>query len=344
MKFLDQAKINVRGGAGGAGCASFRREKYVEFGGPDGGGGGRGGDVVALCVEGLNTLIDLRYRQHFRGAKGRPGAGGNRSGAAGADAVVSLPAGTQIVTEDGHDKIADLTAPGERVVLAHGGRGGFGNIHYKSATNRAPRRADAGTAGEERWLWLRLKLIADAGLIGLPNAGKSTLLAALSHARPKIAAYPFTTLHPVLGLVERNHEGFVMADIPGIIAGAHEGAGLGDRFLGHIERCSVLVHLVDGLDEGVAERYQTLRRELALYGSGLAEKPEIVALSKCDALGEPERAEREAELAAAAHAPVASISAHSGAGLDSLLARVRAAVAASRTDADPVPPHAIGLR
>ena len=342
MKFLDQAKINVRGGAGGAGCASFRREKYVEFGGPDGGDGGRGGDVVAGCVDGLNTLIDLRYRQHFRAANGRPGAGRNRTGAAGADTVVAVPAGAQVVAEDGAQTIADLTAVGERVVLAHGGRGGFGNARYKSATNRAPRRADPGTPGEERWLWLRLKLIADAGLVGLPNAGKSTLLAALSNARPKVAAYPFTTLHPALGLVERDHDGFVMADIPGVIAGAHEGAGLGDRFLGHIERCHVLVHLVDGTVDGVAERYRTLRRELVLYGHGVAEKAEVVALSKCDALGDSARERLVTELKAAAGASVAAISAHSGAGIEPLLARVRDAIAAAREEV--APPCVVGRR
>ena len=340
MKFLDQAKINVRGGAGGDGCASFRREKYVEFGGPDGGDGGRGGSVVAACVDGLNTLIDLRYRQHFRAANGRPGAGRNRTGAAGAEALVAVPAGTQILTEDKAHTIADLTTVGQRAVLARGGRAGFGNARYKSATNRAPRRADAGAPGEERWLWLRLKLIADAGLVGLPNAGKSTLLAALSQARPKVAAYPFTTLHPVLGLVEAGDEAFVMADIPGVIAGAHEGAGLGDRFLGHIERCSVLVHLVDGAEEGSAARYHAMRRELALYGRGLDEKPEIVVLTKCDTLADTKRETRAAELAAAAHAPVAPISAHSGAGLDSLLARVRSAVARE----DLAPPDAAGRR
>ena len=335
MKFLDQAKINVRGGAGGAGSASFRREKYVEFGGPDGGDGGAGGSVVAACADGLNTLIDLRYRQHFRAANGRPGAGRDRTGAAGADTVVAVPAGTQIIAEDGAGTIADLTAVGERVVLAHGGRGGFGNAHYKSATNRAPTRADPGAPGDEQWLWLRLKLIADAGLVGQPNAGKSTLLAALSHARPKVAAYPFTTLHPVLGLVEAGHQAFVIADIPGVIAGAHEGAGLGDRFLGHIERCRVLVHLVDGAEEGLTERYRTMRHELALYGRGLAEKPEVVALTKCDALDDAAREQRTAELAAVARAPVAPISAHSGAGLDALLARIRAAIAATAASAEP---------
>ena len=344
MKFLDQAKINVRGGAGGGGAVSFRREKHIARGGPDGGHGGRGGDVVAACVAGLNTLIDLRYRQHFRAANGRHGAGRDRSGAAGADTVIALPAGTQILDEDGTASIADLTAVGERIVLARGGRGGFGNAHYKSGTNRAPRRAEPGAAGEERWLWLRLKLIADAGLIGLPNAGKSTFLAAVSHARPKVADYPFTTLHPVLGLVERGGEDFVMADIPGLVAGAHEGRGLGDRFLGHIERCGVLVHLVDGTGHDIAERYRTLRREIAAYGRGLADKPEIVALSKCDAVGEPARERRLAELAAAAGAHVAAVSALTGAGLEPLLARIRAAIGASRAGADLTPPQAVGVR
>ncbi len=252
MKFLEQAKIHVKSGDGGGGCLSFRREKNVEFGGPDGGDGGRGGDVVAVCVDGLNTLIDFRYHQHFKAQKGVHGMGKNRTGARGKDVEVRVPAGTQILGEDNETVVADLTTPGERAVLAKGGDGGFGNVHYKSATNRAPRRCDPGWPGETHWRWLRLKLIADAGLVGLPNAGKSTFLAAVSRARPKIAEYPFTTLHPVLGVVGFDHEELVLADIPGLIEGAHEGKGVGDRFLGHVERCGVLLHLVDGTLHDVA--------------------------------------------------------------------------------------------
>jgi GTPase len=246
MKFLDQAKIYIRSGDGGAGCVSFRREKFIEFGGPDGGNGGRGGDVVAECVDGLNTLIDYRYQQHFKGRTGGHGMGKNRSGAAGSSVVLKVPKGTQIFDADNETFLVDLTELGERAVLAKGGNGGFGNAHFKSSTNRAPRRANPGLPGEERTIWLRLKLIADAGLVGLPNAGKSTFLAAVSAARPKIADYPFTTLHPQLGVVAIDGREFVLADIPGLVAGAHEGAGLGDRFLGHVERCRVLLHLIDG--------------------------------------------------------------------------------------------------
>src|SRR5712671_6934288 len=284
MKFLDQAKIYIRSGDGGAGCVSFRREKFIEFGGPDGGDGGRGGDVVAECVEGLNTLIDYRYQQHFKGKTGGHGMGKNRSGANGAGMVLKVPKGTQIFDEDNETLLADLTEIGERVVLAKGGNGGFGNAHFKSSTNRAPRHANPGLAGEERTLWLRLKLIADAGVVGLPNAGKSTFLAAVSAAKPKIADYPFTTLHPQLGVVSIDGREFVLADIPGLIAGAHEGAGLGDRFLGHIERCRVLLHLVDGLNEDAGAAYRAVRHELEAYGHGLLDKPGIVALTKADAL------------------------------------------------------------
>ncbi len=293
MKFLDEAKVWVKAGDGGNGAVAFRREKFLEFGGPDGGNGGKGGDVVVEAVEGLNTLIDYRYAQHFKARKGGNGAGSDRTGAGSEDVVLKVPAGTQILAADKETLIADLTAPGQRVVIARGGDGGFGNAHYKTSTNRAPRRADPGWPGEERWIWLRLKLIADAGLVGLPNAGKSTFLAAVSAARPKIADYPFTTLHPQLGVV-RMHAGrgsrlsaaeeFVLADIPGLIEGAHQGAGLGDRFLGHVERCAVLLHLVDGTQPDVAAAYRTVRAELAGYGHGLAEKPEIVALNKADAM------------------------------------------------------------
>jgi GTP-binding protein len=300
MKFLDQAKIYIRSGDGGAGCVSFRREKFIEFGGPDGGDGGRGGDVVAECVDGLNTLIDYRYQQHFKARTGGHGMGKNRSGANGGNIVLKVPRGTQVFDEDNETLLADLTAPGERAVLARGGNGGFGNAHFKSSTNRAPRRANPGLAGEERTIWLRLKLIADAGLVGLPNAGKSTFLAVVSAARPKIADYPFTTLHPQLGVVASDDREFVLADIPGLIAGAHEGAGLGDRFLGHVERCRVLLHLVDGTSEHAGRAYKTVREEMAAYGHGLADKPEIVALSKADALSPEMLKEQKARLKRAA--------------------------------------------
>ncbi len=286
MKFLDQAKVHVRSGDGGAGCVSFRREKFIEFGGPDGGDGGRGGDVVAECVDGLNTLIDYRYQQHFKGKTGMHGMGKNRAGGRGADVVLKVPEGTQVFDEDGETLLADLKTPGERVVIAKGGNGGFGNAHFTTSTNRAPRRANPGQPGIERTLYLRLKLIADAGLVGLPNAGKSTFLAAVSAARPKIADYPFTTLHPGLGVVRIDERDFVLADIPGLIEGAHEGFGLGDRFLGHVERCGALVHLVDATGEHAGAAYRTIRGELAAYGGGVAEKAEIVALSKVDAVDE----------------------------------------------------------
>jgi GTPase len=284
MKFLDQAKIYIRSGDGGAGAVSFRREKYIEFGGPNGGDGGRGGDVIAECVDGLNTLIDYRYQQHFKAKTGSHGMGANRSGAGGDDVVLKIPVGTQVFDEDNETLLADFTQIGQRVVLAKGGNGGFGNAHFKSSTNRAPRRANPGLPGEERTIWLRLKLIADAGLVGLPNAGKSTFLASVSAAKPKIADYPFTTLHPQLGVVRVDTREFVLADIPGLIEGAHEGVGLGDRFLGHIERCRVLLHLVDGTCEDAGAAYKTVRHEIESYGHGLAEKPEIVALNKADAL------------------------------------------------------------
>jgi len=284
MKFLDQAKVYVRSGDGGAGCVSFRREKFIEFGGPDGGDGGRGGDVVIECVSGLNTLIDFRYQQHFKAKVGGHGMGKNRAGGRGADAVLKAPAGTQVFDEDGETLLADLKHEGERVVIAKGGNGGFGNAYFKTSSNQAPRRANPGIPGIERTIILRLKLIADAGLVGLPNAGKSTFLAAVSAAKPKIADYPFTTLHPGLGVARIDGRDFVLADIPGLIEGAHEGSGLGDRFLGHIERCRVLLHLVDVTGENAGADYRTIRRELAAYGGGLRDKAEIVALSKVDAI------------------------------------------------------------
>src|SRR5215471_11834116 len=281
MKFLDEAKIYIRSGDGGNGCVSFRREKFIEFGGPNGGDGGRGGDVIAEAVDGLNTLIDYRYQQHFKARDGRAGMGKDRHGADGEDMVMKVPVGTQIYEEDGETLLADLARAGERALLAKGGNGGFGNAHFKTSTNRAPRRANPGQPGEERTIRLRLKLIADAGIVGLPNAGKSTFLSAVSAAKLKIADYPFTTLHPQLGVVRVDEREFVLADLPGLIEGAHEGVGLGDRFLGHTERCRVLLHLVDGTSENPGEAYRIVRGELEAYGHGLTDKPEIVALSKC---------------------------------------------------------------
>jgi GTPase len=286
MKFLDQARVYVRSGDGGAGSVSFRREKFIEFGGPDGGDGGRGGDVVVECADGLNTLIDFRFQQHFKAKTGMHGMGRNRAGGRGADVVLKAPQGTQVFDEETGDLLADLTEPGERAVIAKGGNGGFGNAHFATSTNRAPRRANPGQVGIERTIVLRLKLIADIGLVGLPNAGKSTLLAAVSAARPKIADYPFTTLHPGLGVVKLDDRDFVLADIPGLIEGAHDGRGLGDRFLGHVERCGAILHLVDATGDHAGTAYRTVRRELDAYGEGLADKAEIIALSKIDAVDE----------------------------------------------------------
>ena len=319
MKFLDEAKIYIKSGDGGAGCVSFRREKYIEFGGPDGGDGGRGGDVIVEAVDHLNTLIDFRYQQHFKAQNGHPGMGKQRTGAGGQPKTLKLPVGTQILTEDKQSVVVDLIEPGQQVVLAQGGDSGFGNLHYKTSTNRAPRRADPGYPGEEHWVWLRLKLIADAGLVGLPNAGKSTFLAAATRARPKIGAYPFTTLHPNLGVAAVDGEEFVMADIPGLIEGAHEGHGLGDRFLGHVERCGVLLHLIDGTSDDIAADYATVRTELNAYGAGLSEKIEIVGLNKSDALQSDLVEERIQRLAAATAAPVFPLSGVSGRGVDSVV-------------------------
>jgi GTP-binding protein len=284
MKFLDEAKVYIGSGAGGNGCIAFRREKFIEFGGPSGGDGGRGGDVIVEAVNGLNTLIDYRYQQHFMAGRGENGMGKDRHGAGGADKIMKVPVGTQIYEEDGETLIADLTHVGQRVTLAKGGNGGFGNAYFKTSTNQAPRRANPGQPGEERTIRLRLKLIADAGLIGLPNAGKSTFLARVTAAKPKIADYPFTTLHPQLGVVRVDDREFVLADLPGLIEGAHEGVGLGDRFLGHTERCRVILHLVDGTGEDAGADYKTVRAELDAYGNGLEDKPEIVALSKSDSM------------------------------------------------------------
>ncbi len=319
MKFLDEAKVYIRSGDGGNGCMSFRREKFIEFGGPNGGDGGNGGDVIAEAVDGLNTLIDYRYQQHFFAKNGRAGMGKDRHGANGADAVLKVPVGTQIYEEDGETLLADLTELGQRAVLARGGNGGFGNAHFKSSTNRAPRRANPGQPGEEHTIRLRLKLIADAGIVGLPNAGKSTFLACVSAAKPKIADYPFTTLNPQLGVVEIDGREFVLADIPGLIEGAHEGVGLGDRFLGHVERCRVLLHLVDGTGGHAGEGYKTVRVELSAYGHGLADKPEIVALSKADALSTDEIRQQVARLKRAAKKPPFVVSAVNGEGVADVL-------------------------
>ncbi|MEQ8178460.1 MAG: GTPase ObgE [Amphiplicatus sp.] len=320
MKFLDRTKIYIESGAGGAGCLSFRREKFIEFGGPNGGDGGRGGHVWAEAVENLNTLIDYRFQQHFKADNGRPGEGSNRTGADGNDIVIKVPVGTQIFEEDEETLIADLDTPGERVILAKGGNGGFGNAHFKSSTNRAPRHANPGQPKEMRTIWLRLKLIADFGLVGLPNAGKSTFLAAVSAAKPKIADYPFTTLHPNLGVVRvGDGESFVIADIPGLIEGAHEGAGIGDRFLGHVERCAAIVHLVDGTQDDVAKAYKTIRGELNAYGGGLGEKREIVCLNKIDAMSPEDQKAKLKALSKAAGRPARAISGVAGAGLPALL-------------------------
>src|SRR6202142_298130 len=315
MKFLDEAKVYIRSGDGGNGCVAFRREKYVEFGGPSGGNGGRGGDVIVEVVDGLNTLIDYRYQQHFKAQKGTNGMGKDRHGANGKDIVLKVPVGTKIFDEERETLIHDFTTLGEKFVLAEGGNGGFGNAHFKSSTNRAPRNPNPGEVGEERWIWLRLKLIADAGLVGLPNAGKSTFLSKVSAAKPKIADYPFTTLHPQLGVVNADGREFVLADIPGLIEGAHEGVGLGDRFLGHVERCRVLLHLVDGTGEDAGIAYKTVRAELDAYGNGLADKPEIVALNKADALGDDEIRQQVARLKRAAKKTPLVVSGVSGKGV-----------------------------
>jgi GTPase len=330
MKFLDEAKVYVSSGAGGAGAVSFRREKFIEYGGPDGGDGGRGGDVIVECVDGLNTLIDYRYQQHFKAKSGGQGMGRNRSGAKGKDTLLKVPVGTQVLDEDGADLLADFTEIGQKVILLEGGNGGFGNTHFKSSTNRAPRRANPGQPGEERTIRLRLKLIADAGLVGLPNAGKSTFLAAVSAAKPKIADYPFTTLHPQLGVVRIDQREFVLADIPGLIEGAHEGAGLGDRFLGHVERCGALLHLVDATTEDAGKAWKTVREELVAYGHGLEDKPEIVALSKIDALTPEMIAKQKKKLERASKRKPIVLSAHSGEGVQEALRAVLKLVEHSR--------------
>src|SRR5688572_12519904 len=340
MKFLDEAKIFVNSGVGGAGCASIRREKFIEFGGPDGGDGGRGGDIIVEVVANLNTLIDYRYQQHFKARRGYHGSGANRSGPSGPTITLKVPVGTQILDEDKQTVLFDLTRAGEKIVLCKGGDGGFGNAHFKTSTNQAPRQHGEGWPGEERWIWLRLKLIADAGLVGLPNAGKSTFLAATSRAKPKIADYPFTTLHPQLGVVHVNEKEFVLADIPGLIEGAHEGAGLGTRFLGHVERCGVLIHLVDGTQDDVAAAYKTIRAELKSYSPVLAQKPEILCLNKCDALSEEDIADKTKALMKAAKlkkgraknapSPVLAISGAAKLGTTELLRRAIAVIQETR--------------
>ena len=335
MKFLDEAKVYIASGAGGNGCVSFRREKFIEFGGPSGGDGGRGGDVVVEAVTGLNTLIDYRYQQHFKAQRGGNGMGKDRHGANGKDVVLKVPIGTQVYEEDGETLLADLTEIGQCITLAKGGNGGFGNAYFKSATNQSPRRANPGQPGEERIIRLRLKLIADAGIIGLPNAGKSTFLSVVSAARPKIADYPFTTLHPQLGVVEVDGREFVLADLPGLIEGAHEGTGLGDRFLGHTERCRVLLHLVDGTGEDAGAAYKTVRAELEAYGHGLTEKPEIVALSKADAMTKDAVKAQSAKLKKACKKTPLVVSAQSHEGVQEVLRALVAIIEKAQKNPQP---------
>ncbi|WP_299355717.1 GTPase ObgE [uncultured Shimia sp.] len=330
MKFLDLAKVYIRSGSGGSGCVSFRREKYIEYGGPDGGDGGNGGYVWAEAVDGLNTLIDFRYQQHFFADNGRPGMGQQRTGKSGEEIVLRVPVGTEILDEDQETLIADLTEVGQRVLLAKGGNGGFGNLHFKSATNQAPRRANPGLPGVERTLWLRLKLIADVGLLGLPNAGKSTFLAATSNARPKVADYPFTTLHPNLGVVGVDDVEFVVADIPGLIEGASEGRGLGDLFLGHVERCAVLLHLIDGTSGSPIEDMQTIIREIENYGGFLAEKPRVTVLNKIDTLDDEERVFIQDEIEDATGVRVMLMSGVSREGVTDVLRALREKIDADR--------------
>jgi len=323
MKFLDLARVYIRSGGGGAGAVSFRREKYIEYGGPDGGNGGRGGDVIVETVEGLNTLIDFRYQQHFFARSGQGGMGKQRTGKDGDSIVLHVPVGTEILDADQETVIADMDKPDQRIVLAKGGNGGFGNLHFKSSTNQAPRRANPGQEGVEREIWLRLKLIADVGLLGLPNAGKSTFLAATSNARPKIADYPFTTLVPNLGIVAVDGIEFVVADIPGLIAGAHVGRGLGDRFLGHVERSGALLHLVDGTTDNVVEDYQTIITELEMYGEDLVGKPRLTVLNKTDAIPDDQLEEKRAALSEAIGSEVMTMSGVSGDGVTDVLRALR---------------------
>ena len=332
MKFLDQCKIYLKAGDGGNGCVGFRREKFIEFGGPDGGDGGKGGDVIFEAARNLNTLIDFRYAQHFKAERGDDGGGANRTGKDGKTMVIKVPVGTEILSEDKDEVLADLSKDGQRVRLLKGGNGGFGNAHFKGPANQAPEYANPGQIADEMWVWLRLKLIADVGLVGLPNAGKSTFLATVTRARPKIADYPFTTLHPNLGVAHVGELEFVIADIPGLIEGAHEGAGLGDRFLGHVERCAVLLHLVDGTEEDVAASYKTVRKELKAYDGKLAAKKEIVALNKCDALDPATREEKLAALAKASRKKVMMLSGVSGEGRTEVLRALAKLVAVARDE------------
>ncbi len=343
MKFLDQAKVFLKSGDGGPGAVAFRREKFIEFGGPDGGDGGRGGNVVIEAVDGLNTLIDYRYKQHFKAQRGNHGMGSNRNGAHGDDMVLRVPVGTQILDEDQETVLLDLTEAGQRRVFLRGGDGGHGNAHFKTPTNRAPRKFHPGWPGQELWVWLRLKLIADAGLLGLPNAGKSTFLAATTAAKPKIADYPFTTLAPNLGVVRAGDQEFVIADIPGLIEGAHEGHGLGDRFLGHVERTRILLHLIDGTADDVVASYRTIRNELKAYGGNLADKLEVIGLNKADALLDEEVDEKKAALEAESGAEVLVLSGATGQGVPAVLYRLLTAIKESKAE-EPSVLHAPATR
>jgi GTPase len=327
MHFLDQAKIFLRSGHGGPGAVSFRREKFLEYGGPDGGDGGKGGDIVFEAVPGLNTLIDFRYTQHFRAPRGKGGAGSNRTGAGGDDLIIKVPVGTQILSEDKEEVLADFTEPGVRTVFLRGGDGGRGNASYKSSTNRAPRQHGTGWPGQEMWVWLRLKLLADAGLVGLPNAGKSTFINAVTNAKAKVGDYPFTTVRPQLGVVRHQGREFVLADIPGLIEGAADGAGIGDRFLGHIERCKVLLHLVDATADKPVENYRIVRGELEAYGAGLEDKPEVIALNKVDAVEPAEAKKLATKLKRASKAEVLLLSGAGGDGIETVLDRLTALIA-----------------
>ena len=319
MKFLDQAKIHIQSGNGGNGCVSFRREKFVEFGGPNGGNGGKGGDIIIKCVDGLNTLIDYRYRQHFKAKNGSPGMGSDKTGRSGEDTIIEVPRGTLILEEDNEEVIADVVNKDQSLTILKGGNGGFGNAHFKSSENQTPRTANDGENGQEKWIWLRLKLIADIGLIGLPNAGKSTLISTVSEAKPKIADYPFTTLNPVLGIAKYNDNELVIADIPGLIEGAHEGKGLGDRFLGHIERCNLLLHLIDANDSDVINSWKTVRNEISAYSKELDEKKEIIVLSKSDSINEEKLDEKLIILKDYTNKDVFKISSVTGKGITSIL-------------------------
>ena len=331
MHFLDQAKIFVRSGAGGPGAVSFRREKFIEYGGPDGGNGGKGGDIIFEAVPGLNTLIDFRYTQHFRAPRGNGGSGSNRTGAGGDDLIIRVPVGTQVLAEDQEEVLADFTVPGERVVFLRGGDGGRGNATYKTSTNRAPRQHGTGWPSQEMYVWLRLKLLADAGLVGLPNAGKSTFINAVTNAQAKVGAYPFTTVRPQLGVVSRYNREFVIADIPGLIEGAADGAGIGDRFLGHIERCKVLLHLVDATEDNPVDNYRIVRGELEAYGAGLVDKPQVIGLNKIDALDPADVKKLITKLKRASKAEVLPMSVASGDGIDAVLDRLIEAIGPAET-------------